>query len=98
MSTIQIQRAKPHKTILTGPKITGIIELLLKTQSPIRYYDLFLKANIPFKKSFGTYLKYCTDKDLIINTTVTKKRNAKRIGQSWFVISEKGRQFLELVQ
>lgn len=96
MPTIQIQR-RCHKTILVGPKLTGIIHLLELTKTPKRYSGFHLKSKIHFKKSFIEYLDYCTKKELIVNKKIYGRRIHRPI-QSWFVITEKGRLFLEMVK
>lgn len=95
MSTIQIHR-RCHKTILVGPKVTGVIHLLEISKSPVRYSGFHAKSKIALKQSFITYLKYCVEKGLIENNKVYGKRIHRPL-ESWFVITEKGRLFLEMV-
>ena len=85
------------KSILVGPKLTGIVDLLECCKYPMRSSNLRLASKIKFKKSFFIYLNFCVNKSLIINT---KKKGKKitRTRESWFVISEKGRIFLEMIQ
>ena len=95
MSTIQIQSGRGHKSILVGPKITGILHLLEISKVPVRYRGFHAKSKIAFKKSFINHLKYCVEKELIINTKIGG--TSKQANQSWFVISEKGRSFMEML-
>lgn len=97
-SRTMLERAKiRHASILAGPKLSGIVNLLQCTKSPMRYEKLRLASKIMFKQSFINYLNFCVKKSLIINE---KKQGKKIVGcrESWFVISEKGRLFLEMIE
>ncbi len=77
------------------PSVGGVILLLESCKEKIRYYSLFVKSKIYFKKSFIFYLNWCVERRLIINSKILGKKNTTTA--SWFVITKKGREFLELV-
>lgn len=97
-SRTMLERAAIRKrSILVGPKLTGIVDLLECCKYPVRFSKLRMASKIKFKLSFIAYLKFCVEKSLIINTkTPGKKITGTR--ESWFVISPKGRLFLEMMQ
>ena len=95
--TIMERVAIRHKSILVGPKLTGIIDLLQCAKYPLRYEKLRLASKIKFKLSFIAYLNFCVEKSLIINTKTPGKKVAG-CKESWFCITPKGRLFLEMIQ
>lgn len=95
MSEIIVKRRKP--SILVAPTVSGIVNLLECATHPRRFSQLNQECDIVFKKSFIFYLKYCVDKSLIINDIKYSTKRSK-LGKSWFVTSERGRIFLELVK
>jgi len=83
-------------TILTGPKISGILDILLYTQEPIRFEKLRLKSRIKYKKSYIQYLKFCVDKKLVLNWKEPSKHKSG-CRQSWFLITDEGRYLVRLL-
>lgn len=77
-------------------KIDGIIDILNCTLEPIRFENLRLKSQIKYKKSFINYKNFCISHDFVRNTRVNINREFGAV-ESWFVITEKGREFLEMV-
>jgi len=98
MGTMQVMR---HKSFLDSSlRLDGITAILNATNQELRYYSqIFIESNIKYKKSFIKYLKFCTTKGLVTsypgrNQRVTRGENQHVV---YYVITEKGKQFLELV-
>jgi len=99
MKTILVTR---HKSFLDSSlRLDGITAILQATSGELSYYSqIFIKSNIKFKKSFIKYLKFCKDRNLVtstpgINSRVTRGENHHVV---FYTITEKGRNFLEMVQ
>lgn len=92
-----IHRTRKKSILRENYSISGIQDILNCTFEPRRYKTLQLKSKIYFKKTFLRYLKYCIQKELVINNKVYGEKIHRPI-QSWFIISEKGRKFLEMIE
>lgn len=79
-----------------GPSVNGVIILLQSCMEKIRYNSLFYKSKIYFKKSFTSYLSWCIQRQLILNSKIIGKKN--NVKESWFLITRKGREFLEMLK
>ena len=79
-----------------GYSMNGIFDILQNTMEPVRYSNFHKKSQIHFKKVFIKYVNFCLEKKLIYNKKVYGTRIHRPI-QSWFVITEKGRTFLEML-
>lgn len=77
------------------PNVSGVIILLESCMEKIRYYKLFVKSKIYHKKSFTFYLNWCRIRKFITNHKVFGKKNT--VVESWYIITRRGREFLELV-
>lgn len=98
MASYQLVKTVRKRSFLDSSlRFDGIIDILNCTKEPMRFSPLVMKSRIKFKKSFLKYLRYCIEKKLVINRKVYGKRIYKPI-ESWFVITEKGRLFLEMVE
>ena len=87
---------KRVRTILIGPKISGILDILSHTQEPIRFEKLRWRSRIKYKKSYIKYLKFCVDKKLIIHWKESVKHKAG-CNESWFLIADEGRCLVRLL-
>ncbi len=79
-----------------GPSVNGVIILLQSCREKIRFNKLFYKSGIYLRASFINYLNWCVKKQLIISRKIFGKKNTTI--ESWFLITKKGREFLELVR
>jgi len=95
-----------------SPRLSGIVQILKNAREPLRYSELYTNSQIRFKQSFLKYLKFCSQKQLIERKLVTKSEYYETLSHSkhfknirstepfrpLYKISQKGRQFLELIQ
>jgi len=99
MLTVQVLR---HRSFLdTSLKLDGITAILKATSGELSYYSqVFIKSNIKFKKSFIKYLKFCTDREFVISTPGINKSAGRGENKPvvFYTITEKGRNFLEMVE
>jgi len=91
--SLQLKRVR---TILNGPKISGILDILSHTQEPVRFEKLRWKSRIKYKKSYIQYLKFCVDKKLVLNWIEPPKHKAG-CRESWFLITDEGRYLVRLL-
>jgi len=98
MTLQQLQGKNRKISILrTGLSINGILDILELTESPVRYMGLHQKSKIHYKSAFIKYLKYCVEKGFVHNEKVFGRKNKIKPRESWFVITEKGRAFQEII-
>lgn len=98
METKQVFKRTRKKSILReNYSISGILDVLDCVEEPRRYTTLRLKSKIYHKATFLRYLKYCVDKKLVINEKIYGKKIHRPI-ESWFIITEKGRLFQEMLK
>lgn len=97
--TLQQLQGKTRKISIlrTGLSINGILDILELTESPVRYMGMYKKSKIHFKSAFIKYLKYCVEKGFVHNEKVYGRKSKKKARESWFVITQKGRAFQEIV-
>jgi len=93
---MELLSLKRVRTILIGPKISGILDILSHTQEPIRFEKLRLKSRIKYKKSYIRHLKFCVDKKLVVHWKETVKHKAG-CNESWFLITDEGRYLVSLL-
>jgi len=100
LNQIVINRRRPSflHSSLRIDGITAILESLRKGE--LTFTQLYMDSNIKFKKSFLKYSKYCKDKQF-----VTSKRGISKTPNRWegrtvvyYSITEKGREFLEMLK
>ena len=90
-------------SVCIGVRINGINQILKSLEDGEKYVSqLQRESKIIHKKTFLTYLDFCKEKGLVCSY----KTNHKRTGMygvttksynTWFVLTEKGRLFLQMV-
>jgi len=83
-----------------GLGLNGVQDILSCVGEGRRFSQIYKISKIHFKKSFIKYLKFCVDKKLVRHWTVygTKGKNIYKPLESWYVITDKGRLFLEMLE
>ena len=81
----------------SGLGLNGVNDILSCTEESRRYSGVMRKSQIRNKATFIKYLKFCVDKKLIRNWKKPSKHKAG-CRETWFVITNKGRLFLEMLE
>jgi len=97
LQTVQILKRNRSVYFKKRINILGIINILQNMKEPIRSEKLLYKTMFRYKKSYMNYLDYCVDKELVTRHRIYGKK-VHKVRESWFIITPKGRQFLEIVQ
>jgi len=109
MKTYAHTRKPRNGSTREGLNILNIQKYLILLQEKKRFVDFYIKGPIKHKKSFLNYRNWLLDHKLIIHKIIyskTIRSSGSGVGagrpyipaSSTFLISEKGRKFLEMVQ
>lgn len=78
--------------------ITAILDSVI--EQPEYFSRVFILSNIKFKKSFLKYLNYCKTQGFVIGTPGISHGRSRAENQHvvYYSITQKGRDFLEMLQ
>jgi len=95
-----------------GLSLTTITKMLENVKTPKTFCDLNKISTPVYKKSFLKYLNYCTDRELILKRMLSYRDYQETISHSkhyknsksvepyrpLYTLSDKGRDFLEMIE